>query len=224
MLFYQLATPSLSILIVGKLVEATVSKGPLCPFYETASSVAGMFFDRFQPFLISLLATSQAHPLSKGSSTHRLSELAVGNLVGTLFDKEASQRVKKEWLESQKEQSDEPKAQAENTGPRDLAVRARTASRALQNLTSKQREQLLHKIAENLLAKEAEIMQANDQDCQVSSSSSALQEDSEPGKRTPSSVTVARHLICKTVAGCARDWQGLQWGFSLYLHSHTAHL
>lgn len=128
-----------------------------------------------------------------GSSFHRLYD-AAGNLVGTLFDKEAAQRFKKEWLESQKEQSDEPKAQSENTGPRDMAVRARTASRALQNLSSKQREQLLHKIAENLLAKEAEIMQANDQDCQVRPSSSALQEGCEACKRTPWTATVLLHL------------------------------
>lgn len=119
------------------------------------------------------MATSLPQPLAKGSSPHCLSDITVGNLVGTLFDKEAAQKFKNEWLEAQKQQSDEPKAKAENTGPRDMAVRARTASRALQNLSSKQREQLLHQIAKNLLAKEAEIMQANDQDCQVRSSSSA---------------------------------------------------
>lgn len=100
--------------------------------------------------------------------------------MGTLFHKEAAQRFKKEWLRSQKEQADEPKSQVENTGPRDMAVRARTASRALQNLSTRQREQLLHKIAENLLAKEAEIMQENDKDCQVrSSSTSTLPESSK---------------------------------------------
>ena len=89
--------------------------------------------------------------------------------MGTLFQKEAAQQVKQEWLESQKEeaQMDKSKAPAASTAPRDMAVAARTASRALQSLSSKQREQLLHKIAENLLAKEAEIMAANDRDCQV---------------------------------------------------------
>ena len=48
-----------------------------------------------------------------------------------------------------------------------MALKARTASRALQNLTSRQREQLLHKIADNLLAKEDEIMQENEKDCRV---------------------------------------------------------
>ena len=91
----------------------------------------------------------------------------VGNLVGTLFNKEAAQQVKEEQEQSQKEAANEPKSQAENTGPRDMAVNARTASRALQNLSSKQREQLLHKIADNLLAKEDEIMRENNQDCQV---------------------------------------------------------
>lgn len=89
--------------------------------------------------------------------------------MGTLFNKEAAQQVKREWLEAQKEQSadsDKP-VKVDNTAPRDMAVNARTASRALQNLSSKQREQLLHKIAENLLAKEDEIMQENDKDCQV---------------------------------------------------------
>ena len=89
--------------------------------------------------------------------------------MGTLFQKEAAQQVKQEWLESQKEeaQMDKSKAPAASTAPRDMAVAARTASRALQSLSSKQREQLLHEIAENLLAKEAEIMAANDRDCQV---------------------------------------------------------
>lgn len=87
--------------------------------------------------------------------------------MGTLFNKEAAKQVKEEWDQSQKEAANEPKPQAENTGPRDMAVNARTAARALQNLSSKQREQLLHKIADNLLAKEDEIMQENDQDCQV---------------------------------------------------------
>lgn len=117
---------------------------------------------------------------SQGQFNHCLTRFAIGNLVGTLFHKEAAQRFKKEWLRSQKEQADEPKSQVENTGPRDMAVRARTASRALQNLSTRQREQLLHKIAENLLAKEAEIMQENDKDCQVrSSSTSTLPESSE---------------------------------------------
>ncbi len=89
--------------------------------------------------------------------------------MGTLFSKEAAQQVKQEWLEAQKEQtadSNKP-VQIDNTAPRDMAVNARAASRVLQNLSSKQREQLLHKIAENLLAKEDEIMQENDKDCQV---------------------------------------------------------
>lgn len=90
-----------------------------------------------------------------------------GNLVGTLFNKEAAQKFKQDWLRSQKEEANVPQSQAENTGPRDMAVKARTASRALQNLSSKQREQLLHKIADNLLAKEAEIMQENEKDCRV---------------------------------------------------------
>lgn len=115
----------------------------------------------------------------RGQFNHCLTIFAVGNLVGTLFHKEAAQRFKKEWLQSQKEQADEPKPQTENTGPRDMALRARTASRALQNLSTRQREQLLHKIAENLLAKEAEIMQENDKDCQVRSSSPTPLEDSE---------------------------------------------
>ena len=108
-------------------------------------------------------------PLSEGPLIAFLLLIA-GNLVGTLFHKEASQKFKQEWLQSQKEEANELNAQTENTGPRDMAVRARTASRALQHLSSKQREQLLHKIAENLLAKEGEIMQENDQDCQVGSS------------------------------------------------------
>lgn len=89
--------------------------------------------------------------------------------MGTLFHKEAAKRVKQEWLEAQKAESEQSSAavKAENTAPRDMAVNARTASRALQNLSSKQREQLLHKIAENLLAKEEEIMQENEKDCQV---------------------------------------------------------
>ncbi len=89
--------------------------------------------------------------------------------MGTLFSKEAAQQVKQEWLQAQKEQSADSNkpVKMENTAPRDMAVNARTASRALQNLSSKQREQLLHKIAENLLAKEEEIMQENDKDCQV---------------------------------------------------------
>ncbi len=95
--------------------------------------------------------------------------LPPGNKVGTLFSKEAAQQVKQEWLQAQKEQSADSNkpVKMENTAPRDMAVRARTASRALQNLSSKQRAQLLHKIAENLLAKEDEIMQENDKDCQV---------------------------------------------------------
>ena len=89
--------------------------------------------------------------------------------MGTLFNKEAAQQVKQEWLQAQKEQSADSNkpVKNENTAPRDMAVRARTASRALQNLSSKQRAQLLHIIAENLLAKEEEIMQENDKDCQV---------------------------------------------------------
>ena len=103
------------------------------------------------------------------SSTSHCFPAPPGNKVGTLFSKEAAQQVKQEWLQAQKEQSADfnKPVKLENTAPRDMAVRARTASRALQSLSSRQREQLLHKIAENLLAKEEEIMQENDKDCQV---------------------------------------------------------
>ncbi len=90
-------------------------------------------------------------------------------MVGTLFNKEAAQKVKEEWLATQKAetQNESKPVKINNKDPREMAVNARTASRALQNLSSKQREQLLHKIAENLLAHEEEIMEENDKDCQV---------------------------------------------------------
>ncbi|KAL3155983.1 Delta-1-pyrroline-5-carboxylate synthase [Trebouxia sp. C0010 RCD-2024] len=104
--------------------------------------------------------------IASGKEKDGVLQVTAGNLVGTLFNREAAQKFKQEWLRSQKEEAMEPQAPAENTGPRDMAVNARTASRALQNLSSKQRERLLHKIADNLLAKEDEIMQENEKDCQ----------------------------------------------------------
>lgn len=111
--------------------------------------------------------TCQPNQQASQPAQHKLAAFASGNLVGTLFHREAAQKFKQEWLRSQKEEAMEPQAQAESTGPRDMALKARTASRALQNLSSKQRERLLHKIAENLIAKEDEIMQENEKDCQV---------------------------------------------------------
>lgn len=94
---------------------------------------------------------------------------AAGNLVGTLFQKQAAQRILAEAREAERNDG-AAKSSAESTKPRELAVKAREASRALQNLTSKQREQLLHKIADNLLAKEDEIMAENERDIQVGAS------------------------------------------------------
>ncbi|DBA80719.1 hypothetical protein WJX77_011938 [Trebouxia sp. C0004] len=106
--------------------------------------------------------------IASGKAKDGVLQVTAGNKVGTLFSKEAAQQVKQQWLEAQKEQSADSNklVKMDKTAPRDMAVNARTASRALQNLSSKQREQLLHKIAENLLAKEEEIMQENNKDCQ----------------------------------------------------------
>ena len=92
-----------------------------------------------------------------------------GNLVGTLFQKEASKRFLRESQEAQRRDANTDQPKADDTKPREMAVKARNASRVLQNLSSKQREQLLHKIADNLEAKEEEIMAENDKDCQVDS-------------------------------------------------------
>ena len=89
--------------------------------------------------------------------------------MGTLFHRDAAQKFKEEHLKAQQQEESQTKEEtkASHTAPREMATNAREASRVLQNLTSKQREQLLHKIADNLLAKEEEIMQENDKDCQV---------------------------------------------------------
>ena len=113
-----------------------------------------------------LRLTLQYYPqMLKSNSTH----LNAGNLVGTLFNKDAAQKFKEQHLKAKQQQEVQDKEQpkADNTAPRDMATNAREASRVLQSLSSEQREQLLHKIADNLLAKEEEIMQENDKDCQV---------------------------------------------------------
>lgn len=90
-------------------------------------------------------------------------------MVGTLFNKEAAQRFKEAHLEAKQQQEASSKDQSvtDSTAPKDMATNAREASRVLQTLSSKQREQLLLKIADNLLAAEKEIMQENEKDCQV---------------------------------------------------------
>lgn len=87
--------------------------------------------------------------------------------MGTLFQKEASKRFLRETQEAQRREANNDKPKADDSKPREMAVRARNASRTLQNLSSEQRQQLLHKIADNLEAKEEEIMAENDKDCQV---------------------------------------------------------
>ena len=90
-----------------------------------------------------------------------------GNLVGTLFQKQASQRILRDHQKAEEQGKNGGRPKEEDAKPRQMAVKARNASRALQNLSSQQREQLLHKIADNLEAKEEEIMAENDKDCQV---------------------------------------------------------
>ena len=95
-----------------------------------------------------------------------LNMLAADNLVGTVFNKETAQKFQEHLKAQQQEQcQSKEETKVNNTAPREIATNAPEASRMLQNLSSKQRQQLLHKIA-NLLAKE-EIMQENDKDCEV---------------------------------------------------------
>jgi len=150
---------SLCMMISGPFV--CVRSGNCCTSHTWAA--------RYNTWLRIIFMPKGAVLLSSFLPHHMLLACPPGNKVGTLFNKEAAQQVKQEWLQAQKEQSADSNkpGKVENTAPRDMAVRARTASRALQNLSSKQRAQLLHKIAENLLFKEEEIMQENDKDCQV---------------------------------------------------------
>lgn len=51
---------------------------------------------------------------------------------------------------------------------RELAIKARDASRTLQALSSEARGQLLHQIADAIESETDKIMQENEKDCQVS--------------------------------------------------------
>lgn len=84
-----------------------------------------------------------------------------------MFQKQAALRILTDHQEAERNGRNDAKPKAEDSRPRETAVKARTASRALQNLSSEQREQLLHKIADKLEAKEEEIMAENEKDCQV---------------------------------------------------------
>ena len=53
---------------------------------------------------------------------------------------------------------------ASSTSGRDMAVRARTASRALQALPTSERVAMLDRVADALLARQSEILAANEKD------------------------------------------------------------
>ena len=61
----------------------------------------------------------------------------------------------------------EDQPQAPDTS-RELAIKARDASRTLQALSSEARGQLLHQIADAIESETDKIMQENEKDCQVS--------------------------------------------------------
>ncbi|KAG2454808.1 hypothetical protein HYH02_000640 [Chlamydomonas schloesseri] len=78
--------------------------------------------------------------------------VVAGQDVGTLVDPAAA------------EAAGGSKAAATASSARDMAVRARTASRQLQALSSEERSKLLLKVAEALLAAQDDILKANAQD------------------------------------------------------------
>ncbi|KAK9823707.1 hypothetical protein WJX72_004820 [[Myrmecia] bisecta] len=101
--------------------------------------------------------------ITNGKATDSILKVVSGQLEGTLFDTESARLVELEHEAGQNPQQVVKPADV----ARDAAVAARDASRILQSLTSKEREQILYKIADALEAAEEEIMAANAADVQA---------------------------------------------------------
>ncbi|KAK9823878.1 hypothetical protein WJX72_006131 [[Myrmecia] bisecta] len=105
--------------------------------------------------------------IASGKGGDSIMQVVAGQLVGTLFGKEDARRVLLEHEHAKHISAGTAAAQGlevPSDSPaafRKQAMDARQASRVLQSLSSKEREQILYKIAKALEAAEEEIMAAN---------------------------------------------------------------
>lgn len=109
--------------------------------------------------------------IASGSRNDSILQVVSGQMVGTLFSHDSSREVEESHRQSQaaKDSRQTNGTHREETGSadkaaRDMAVAARDASRVLQSLSSKEREDILLRIADVLESKEEEIMQENTAD------------------------------------------------------------
>ncbi|KAL0046411.1 hypothetical protein WJX82_000130 [Trebouxia sp. C0006] len=103
--------------------------------------------------------------IANGKASDSLLQLVSGQAVGTLFDLEES-RYMQERMEAEAQDQDPEAPQQPPNSSRELAIKARDASRTLQGLSSEARGNLLHQIADAIESSQEIILQENEKDCQ----------------------------------------------------------